>query len=231
MPGIPRREDLQASGTLTSILSECAERGVNEIVHFTTDRGLLGMMTLGRILSRARLPREKQLEFIVKHNVEVRKDVSWVDHVNLSVGAINKRFFDICSRHWHAGDRSLWWCVMAFDPVVATHDGVWFTTTNNFYPAVRRAQALAGFQAMFGPEVAGIYGTLIRRGVGHPTDLPTDPQAEVLYPKELSLAFLKRACFMTEDHADYYETLCSTLSRHDLAGRAVVDPSAFARTV
>lgn len=214
---------------MNPVLSECARRGVKEILHFTTDRGLLGIMKIAKILSRKRLPDEQWLEFILKLNVGTRLDTAWLDYVNLSIAAINARFFAICSRNWHAGDEGLWWCVLAFAPEILAHDDVWFTTTNNFYRSARRARGIEGFQSMYAPRVSGKYGATVSRTASMGGDRTTDPQAEVLYPGELPLDLLRAVYVLNQDHADYYETLCDDFGRPEMSGKAVVDPAVFGR--
>jgi hypothetical protein len=64
--------------------------------------------------------------------------------VNLSISRINARLFNISAKNWH---RALdgWWAVLSFDPLILTHDGVVFATTNNAYPGVIRRPRLSIF--------------------------------------------------------------------------------------
>lgn len=82
--------------------------------------------------------------------------------------------------------------MLSFTPEILDHEGVCFATTNNMYPAARQGEGLVGFEALFADEVAGKYGRIGRREDGFPPQLPTDPQAEVLYPRELSTEYLQR---------------------------------------
>jgi len=152
---------------------------------------VLGTLHTGALKSRQRLSKEEQLEFILKLNSSVRKDGAWLDYVNLSITRINGGFFEICSEQWHKTE-DIWWAVLSFDPEILCHDHVHFTTTNNIYPSVRRGEGEAGIEAMFAPKVAGRYGSILERPKGSPDNVPTCPQAEVLYPKEVPVKYLRR---------------------------------------
>lgn len=166
------------------------ERGITEILHYTTSRGVLGVLASRALKSRHRLPSDDYLEHVWLPVCAVRYDTYWLDYVNLSISDINSALYTIASGKWHATER--WWGVLSFTPDVLDHDDVWFSTTNNMYPAVERGQGLEAFQALFADEVAGRYGALSRRGEGFPSERSTDPQAEVLYPGELSTEYLQR---------------------------------------
>ncbi len=177
-------------------------RSIAELLHFTTNRGLLGILDSGALKSRARLRSDQRLEFILTLNTPTVKDPAWVDYVNLSITRINTALYTISSGNWHP---NLWWCVLAFDPIILTHDGVYFTTTNNIYPSVRRGQGPVAFEAVFAPVVYGRYQTKIERTLHMYASYPTCEQAEVLYPQELSTEFLRRVYVTTdEDQDDVY---------------------------
>lgn len=165
-------------------------RGITEILHYTTSRGVLGILASGAVKSRARLPEEKYLEHIWVAACAVRYDNDWLDYVNLSVSDINSALFTIASGKWHAGE--YWWGVLSFDPEVLDHDGVHFATTNNRYPSAKRGTGVKGFEALFAERVAGRYGSIRTRSPDQPSSRPTDPQAEVLYPAELPTDYLQR---------------------------------------
>lgn len=206
-----------------SVSGLARQRGVTEVVHFTTDLGLLGILTVGCVLSRKRLSEENWLRHILTVNAERRWDYNWLDYVNLSVSNINRNFFGI-SVNWHCRELGRWWCILSFLPEILDHKDVWFSTTNNGYPATQRAQGVEGFEALFADQVAGRYGTMTDR-MDRPSYLPTDPQAEILYPEKLSLNFLQHVYVLEDDHVYYYESLCD--GRCHLQGKAVVCEKAF----
>lgn len=180
------------------------DRGIVEVVHFTTNRGLVGTLHQGALLSRRRLPKKKHLSYIIYANAAVRpeeaphfdKSEDWLDYVNLSMTEINKRFFDVSSR-WHLNN-DVWWVILGFDPIIATHEGVWFATTNNKYDLCRRQGGAAGFDALF-------EGTIRRQGnwkahrLARAPDLPTCEQAEILYPEAVPIEYLRRVYVRTDD--------------------------------
>ncbi len=179
---------------------EVAERiGVKNVVHFTTTRGALGVLAAGAVKSRHRLPKDRYLEHVYQPNSEFRKDKAWLDYVNLSIERINDWMFGASAR-WHVADGNPW-VVLSFVPNILAHPGVVFTTTNNIYPACIRAEGLTGFSMMYADTVRGRYNELHDR-VGKMTAWPTDRQAEVLYPGELSCTHLQGIDVQTEEAMD-----------------------------
>jgi len=184
-----------------SLQDVISSRGIEEVVHFTTKFGLLGSFHTRAVLPRARLERKAELAYILKHNASYRKDVAWLDYVNLSITHINRHYYSVCSGKWHAGER-LWWCIMSFDPRILSDNGVVFTTTNNIYPSVIRAAGAEGLENMFKPVIEGRYYVPISRSPALAPNVPTDEQAEVLYPGSLSTNYLKRVYFKNDEDAD-----------------------------
>ncbi|MEU1485022.1 DarT ssDNA thymidine ADP-ribosyltransferase family protein [Streptomyces sp. NPDC005752] len=183
-----------------SIESIIADRGISEVLHFTTNLGLLGILGTSAVLSRKRLPLEKYVEHIYTPNCSTRKDRVWLDYVNLSVSRINGSMFD-ASERWHEVD-NVWWAALSFEADVLGDPGVYFTTTNNIYPSVRRATGTDGLNALFAEVVSGRYSQPMARFAGQPAHWTTDRQAEVLYPGRLSLAKLQCIYVREEHHAD-----------------------------
>lgn len=184
-----------------------AERGIAEVLHFTTaPPGMVGVCATGAVLSRDRLKKEKHVQYIYKPNCATRtKDPDWTDHVSLSITTVNKWMLDK-STEWHA-DEGIWWAVLSFDPVILTHPGVYFTTTNNTYPNVHRATGRAGLDSMFANTVLwGYWDTPATRWSGMPANLPTQSQAEVLYPGRVSLKYLRAVYVAEAEHTDDVKT-------------------------
>ena len=196
-----------------------SEHGISEIIHFTTNRGLLGSLHSKHLLSRPLLSRDKYLRHVLQLNAAVRPEESalfdksqdWLRFVNLTITEVNRRFLD-ASRRWHPND--IWWCILSFDPAIIGHHGVWFATTNNGYDSCARAQGLLGFDALFVQRIArkrsGFDGRpwSVSRG-SRPSHLPTCEQAEVLYPEQLSLDHL-RTVYVEED--EHHDTVVGWLS-------------------
>ena len=202
------------------------DRNITEVVHFTTHTGLLGSLHARAVKSRQRLPAEVDLELIYKPNAQWRKDTEWLDYVNLSISRINADFF-LSSCRWHRAE-DLWWCVLAFDPAILTHPGVVFTTTNNMYSGVCRAPGADGFDQLFSPYTTRWSGNVVTRSPDLPDAFTTCIQAEALYPKELSIQYLRRVYVVREDDQD---EVCAQLHMIGIEGVDVtVAPSKFNET-
>ena len=196
-----------------SLSNAIGRRGISEVVHFTTNRGITGVLAKKFLLSRPLLNEDEYLREVIKFNAQKRleesaffdKSEDWIYFVNLSISEINKRFFDISRRRHNNAD--VWWCILAFDPSIMLHDGVWFATTNNGYDKCTRGYGEKGFEALFAPKIArktsGNDGRpwSVTRGA-RAEHLPTCEQAEVLYPEKLALAHLKKVYVEDGDHHD-----------------------------
>jgi hypothetical protein len=145
--------------------------------------------------------------------------------VSLSLSRLNTEFFHASGR-WHSAE-DLWWCVVALDPVVLTHPGVVFVTTNNIYPAARRARGLPGFDALFAPEVPARYGAIQRRTATTLPSWTTCIQAEALYPEEISTRFLTRVLVTTDIHAAAAEAQLAAVGHDDVD--VIADKEIFTR--
>ncbi len=209
IPARPRKlDEIAELPARPDVLVAAEELGVRSVVHFTTMSGALGVLAAGAVKSRARLPKDKYLEFVYRPNAQLRKDQVWLDYVNLSLERINDWMFD-ASQRWHAAEDNPW-VVLSFSAEVLAHPGVVFATTNNIYPACIRAEGLVGFERMFADTVVGRYGQRHNRGGKLPA-WPTDRQAEVLYPGELSCNHLLRIDVQTEDAVDLIHGMLSGL--------------------
>ncbi|PHM36463.1 DarT ssDNA thymidine ADP-ribosyltransferase family protein [Xenorhabdus innexi] len=191
------------------------KKNITEILHFTTVKGLTGCASQQRVLSRKALGEEQYLSYIAspvsKERKEAEKtfnkDENWLDFINLSISEINTHYFNAAQRWFHEHDA--WWCIMSFDPIILTHDNVYFTTTNNIYTSVKRNKGLSGLQAMYDAQIVRWNSNVVYRE-GRAKHLTTCEQAEVLYPNPLSLNFLKKIYTQCpEQEASVYGTLCS----------------------
>jgi len=208
-----------------SIREFIQERRIEEIVHFTTNRGLLGILATGCVKSRARLTKDDYLEHILKLNCADRsRDAAWLDYVNLSFGRINSRLFGISSNKWHSGFDGFW-CILSFSPEILEHSDVYFSTTNNMYSGVRRAEGLAGLRALYTDKVHQYASNYAKRDANTPRQMPTCPQAEVLYPGELSTAYLQRVYVREVENVDTVIGMCGALGISPVS--CVVDASRF----
>ena len=195
-----------------SVLALAAEREITEVLHFTTNRGLVGILHSGAVLPRDELEVESYIENIRTLNCEDRlKDNDWTHYVNMSISRVNDSMFGT-SQKWHESD-GVWWVVLAFDVRVLATRGVVFTTTNNIYHgAVRRATGVLGLEDMFSETVPwGYYGSRKYRNKSTPKNHTTDVQAEVLHPGRVSIDLLSGIYVAEEDNIDQTYGIMSTL--------------------
>ena len=189
------------------------QRGITELVHFTTHPGLTGVLHQRQVKARSLLKEDETLEFILKLNTAKIYDANWKGYVNLSISRINKALFGY-SENWHPDED---WRILAFDPAIMCHEQVHFVTTNNAYwQHLHRGVGAQSLAALFADEVAGIYGKPIRRTNRMPDSWTTDVQAEVLYPGSLSTKFLKTIYVRTEDDADSVAGTLAALQHPDV---------------
>jgi hypothetical protein len=205
-----------------SVADVVTHRGINEVVHFTTNKGLVGILGRGQVLSRQRLPETKYVEHVYEPNADVRRDGPWLDYVNLSISRLNWEFFEH-SRRWHI-HRHVWWCALVFNPTILEGDGVTFATTNNIYSGCRRGSGFEALEALFAARVVRWAGNVVVRGSDMPDHWTTCHQAEVLVPGYVSAAHLRRIIVATDAHADIVHSQCEIL----LGDLPIdVDPLAF----
>ena len=194
------------------VVDRARERGISEILHFTTSTGLIGILASGELLSRDQL---KEADYV--HNVTLlnspnrSRDAAWTDYANLSVTVVNSHMLG-SSVGWHEND-DIWWAVLAFDVEILGHDGVQFTTTNNVYPVCKRGEGLDAFEAMFDSLVPwGIYGSTVRRPTDKAANLTTHFQAEVLYPQRLPLEHPRTVYVKEPQHIDEVRAILAGIS-------------------
>jgi hypothetical protein len=207
-----------------TIAAAIAQRNIEEVVHFTTSHGCLGTLYTKLLQSRQRLGNDPMVEYLFKANAALRKDVAYLDYVNLSLCHINTQFYDISSASWHR-EEPIFWCILAFDPAIITHEGVMFTTTNNMYTSVRRLEGVDGLTALYADRVERWTSNIVPR---HPALLdcfPTCPQAEVLYPQAVSTEYLQRIYVNTlQDQSEVIGFVKATFHR-DI--EVLVEPDKF----
>jgi len=178
------------------------QRGIESVVHFTTNRGSLGIFACNALKSRQRLNADEQLKHIFQPNARYRdKDLAWLDYANLSISRINMNFFNTCSGSWHR-ERDFFWCIFDFAPEIMLHDNVQFTTTNNIYTGNLRSPGLEGLQRAFQQTTHQYSNHYAERTEGFPENETTCNQAEILYPGEVSTRYLQRIYVRSEEHSD-----------------------------
>lgn len=218
---------------ITGIDKMVQDRKITEIVHFTSNRGLVGCLDKGFVLSTRRLPDEDRLTFVFQQTALERqegrpnfnKDKDWIDYISMSVSEINAHYFKY-ARKWHVADEDLFWIILSFAAEIMTHKGVYFTTTNNTYSNfVRRDPGSEGLEALFAPTVKRKEASwIVARGDRAP-HLPTCQQAEVLYPSALPIKFLQKIYVSTGAESDM---VASCLELYDASTvEVVVDVKKF----
>ena len=206
----------------TSIIDAARARDVRRIVHFTRIGGLKGILSTGVVRARADLPEDARVRHVYEENAADRsRDLEWHAYVNLSIGKISSRMFKFSKRE-HPNDD---WVILEFAPEILGDPGVVFSTTNNAYENAHRALGIEGFLQLYAPEVPwGHYGSVSTRH-GRPDDEPTNSQAEVLYPHQLTLEHL--VC-VTVGNEDVYETVAALFVHFPVDAKIDVRPEAFA---
>lgn len=194
---------------MTSVQDIVSCREITDVLHFTTNKGLVGILGSGLVLSRAQLPSTKYVEHVYQPNAKVRTDGPWLGHVNLSITRLNWEFF-AHSRRWHRNE-DVWWCALVFTPDVMYGENVYFATTNNIYPACKRARGAAGLEALFANPVVAAYDRPLPRPDNYPDNWTTCHQAEVLVPKSVPTTSLQRIIVATDRHHDIASSQCEIL--------------------
>jgi hypothetical protein len=190
-----------------SIEDIVAKRSISEILHFTTNKGITGILATGLLKSRTLLPKDDYLEHIYEYNCSDRaRDMNWWEYVNLSITSVNRKLFDISSGKWHVNEDG-WWCILSFSSEICCHKGVYFTTTNNMYSGVERSLGENGLEAMFASQITQWRGQTIIRQKELAINKPTCEQAEVLYPQQLSLEYLNKIYVENDENAARLESI------------------------
>jgi len=173
------------------------DREITEILHFTTNSGLLGILATGAVLPNSELKDEDTLAFIFKQNSAERKEKNreWLKYVNLSVTKLNQAFFSY-SNYIHR-DVDQFWCILSFSTRLLMDDGLYFTTTNNIFPSCLRGEGIESFKRMFDNSIEGKFQRTVTRTPHHLNSWTTCEQAEVLYPGKLPLKYLQ--CIYVKD--------------------------------
>ena len=216
------RKEARRAPRCPEVVAVAEERGITSVVHFTRVRsGFVGILDRAAVKARHYVARDLRLRHVYRENAPDRsRDLGWQGYVNLSVSAINVRMLRY-SRRWHPGED---WAILEFKPRILGHRGVVFSTTNNAYGVAHRALGLQGFEQLFNEIVPwGRRGSLHIRSHQEPHET-TDPQAEVLYPFELSLKHL-RTVTVADD--DAYDAVEAALSLFPHEPKITLDPEAF----
>jgi len=214
-----------------TIADTIQRRGISEVLHFTTNCGIVGTLATSRLLSRHRLEKEQYLQHVLHVNAANRsesldgfdKSQDWLDYVNLSISEINRRYFEY-SLKWHK-DADIWWGILVFDPLVMTHKGVYFATTNNVYEHCVREAGNAGLEQLFQGRVQRKGDDWSASRLGRAAHLTTCEQAEVLYPEGVPVEFLRRIYVQEDEHHDQARGWLEDFKRPGV--EVVINPEKF----
>lgn len=205
------------------IVTMARGRAISSVVHFTRISGLVGILDSSVVKARSNLPSEERLEHVYAPNAEYRnRDLQWHGYVNLSVTKINVSMLNY-SRNWHPNDK---WVILGFNPELLGDPGVIFCTTNNAYGVAHRCAGPRGFEQMFASEVPWGYHGYVHTRYGRNQNQTTDPQAEVLYPFELSTGYLNTITVSDEETEESVIAASSHFPSYDNVDLAL-NPKAF----
>lgn len=218
-------EEVRHSPSHPEVVDVAKSRGITSIVHFTrAPGGITGILGSSAIKARHNLPSEQYIRHVYEANAADRgRDYLWHGYINLSVSKINLRMFKFSQRQRPDGK----WAILEFSPEILGYPGVVFSTTNNAYPVTHRCTGLRGFEQMFAPRIPwGRKGSVHTRR-NHKLNQTTDPQAEVLFPYELTLEHLHTIAVADEDTEDSVIAALSIFPNHKASIQTRTDPKKF----
>ena len=218
-------EEVHRSPSHPEVVDAAKSRGITSIVHFTRiPGGITGILSSSAIKARRDLPGEQYIRHVYEANAADRdRDYLWHGYINLSVSRINLRMFEFSQRR-HPSEK---WAILEFNPEILGYPGVVFSTTNNAYLVTHRCTGLQGFEQMFAKNIPwGHYGDTHTRRY-HKPNQTTDPQAEVLFPYELTLEHLHTVTVADEDTEDSVIAALSIFPNHKARIQTRIDPKAF----
>ncbi len=143
-----------------TVIENIVARKIEDVLHFTSNHGCLGTLYRKQLQSRKRLEGDPMVEYLFKPNAALRKDPAYLDYVSLSISHINTQFYNTSANSWHR-DEPIFWCILSFDPIILSHNGVEFATTNNIYSSVRRGVGAAGLKALYANQVVRWSGNTV----------------------------------------------------------------------
>ena len=212
------REAMAIRGVVT-------DRGITRVVHFTSFPGLVGILSLGKVISRNAMELYKSknpnsnLCYCFDCNDSGRWDMK-LDYINMSVEHINAKLLWKFQKDDSGTERNPW-CILEFSPLCLEMDGVLFSISNaasNFVRKCGVGKGVFGLQRMFYQSLCQSFALsesdlallkekyqllALERSTTIPMNYPTDEQAEVLIPKELSVNLLCGIVFQTEEDKNY----------------------------
>ena len=175
-------------------------------VHFTRARaGSRACCTPEVVKARLYLPEDARVKHVYEENASDRsRDLRWHGYINLSVTDINVRMFEFVHERSIPCDK---WVILGFDPdrSSVTPGGCVLHHEQRLRPRIPLRRSLEDSSRCSPRESHGAtIGSVQAPATFERRNQTTDPQAEVLYPFELSLDHLGTVTVADEDT---YETV------------------------
>ena len=168
--------------TNTAIRKEVDVRGITRLCHFTPSRNLVHIATDPRgLLATKHLLSDERAAF---NSTDLERMDGQLDHICCSVQYPNAWYF----RKARSEDKVFKdWVVLLIASECLFRNGVKFCPRNAAAGRGRYlGESIDAFRAMFAETVEGAGNRRYTRGPNHPGFLPTDEQAEVLIPDNIT---------------------------------------------
>lgn len=179
------------------IKREVNKRGITRLCHFTQSRNLIHIMSGGTGVLATKKLQEDGLSAFTPTDLE-RLD-EHEGYICCSIEYPNAWYFD------HVRDKDVLfkdWVILFIDPKYLWLSGTRFCPRNAASDHGRNiGEGEGAFLAMFADVVPGAYGKTRHRSDNHLACSPTDDQAEVLIPDQISLSDILEIAVSTETQA------------------------------
>lgn len=170
---------------MTEALREAIiNRGITRLCHFTPSRNLVHIATDPRGILATKLLSDD--ERAIYNPTDLARYDGQPGHVCCSIQYPNAWYF----RKARADERIFTdWVVLLLSPDCILRQNVKFCTRNAAAGGGQfLAKGLDAFNGMFAESVSGSQSRIYTRCPGHPSNVPTDQQAEVMIPDSIDLS-------------------------------------------
>ncbi len=181
---------------------EIADRGIENLIHFTPTINLLSIFEQGKLLSRALLEKN-DIDDTLLDFIEFLDNIRYDDknYINLSISSPNYFLFNRF-RERTQDKPYINWCVLKINPKYIYQSGTLFSVTNAASSIAKHTYRISDdiqkFRMIFENGISSKVGVLQRGTLK--SKYPTDVQAEVLVKNEIDLSDILQVCF--KDGAD-----------------------------
>lgn len=213
---------------IESIKREVERRGITRLCHFTPSRNLLHILTTEQgILATKKLEENERNVFTP---TDLQRLDRHEDHICCSIEFPNAWYFEqVKSKDNLFRD----WVVLFINPKYLWFPGTRFCHRNaasNYGTNIIEGEE--GFKAMFADTVSGAYGKTRCRCPNHLPCSPTDDQAEVLVPDQITISDILAIAVPTETQVKQEVTRLRILGITEDRYKFVILPEIFdARTI